>query len=516
MEQQERPIGASVDGSELEREYARLRELLQSCGLPETLVDVWELARHEAARPPTRDELLAGVLGTGIRPWQLPALAREVLFHAAPNGRLRLNTPERLAQVGEAINKVDDLSGVLRLQADDGVNEALFFEALRMAHRQFPSQNRADMYAMVRCFKVFGTPAMSPMLERRTGLTIREFTLLGIAVSGHLAHRFDINSDQDYGDFGVTKERAAAFFDLLKMDWRDLGRAAESQGGVDENWSYTWNPLEATPLVVVHPAYPNRLYCPVPQLLFRRFGGGLYYDLVDEEGFNKAFGDSIEAYVGELLAVAFTSPAFRIQEEKPYLVKKVKHRGPDWILGDAGGNLFIECKAKRLSHEAKSAGGDEKLREEIGVLADYIVQNYKNAVEALEGKSHWELNSHPCWPLLLTFEDWYINGPVMYQVLDNAVRERLTKKKLDPTLIETMPYSVMSCREFEGAMGVIADVGITRFFRGKQDGNLRNRLWSDYQAECFPKGRIIRLMRAFSADLKTIFPEAVWPSLDEA
>ncbi|ANH69639.1 hypothetical protein [Mitsuaria sp. 7] len=516
MEQQEDLGSASAGRSQLEREYGRLQELLQSCGLPESLVDVWELARHEAAHPPTRDELLAGVLGTGIRPWQLSALVREVLFHAVPNGPLRLNTRERLGQVGEAINKVDNLSGVLRLQADDGVNEVLFFEALRMAHRQIPSQNRADMYAMVRCFKVFGTPAMSPMLERRTGLTIREFTFLGIAVSGHLARRFDINSDQDYEEFGVTKERAAAFFDLLKMDWRDIGRAAESQGGVDENWSYMWNPLESTPFVAAHPAHPNRLYCPVPQLLFRRFGGGLYYDLVDEEGFNKAFGDSIEAYVGELLALAFSSPSFRIQEEKPYLVKKVEHRGPDWILGDAGGNLFIECKGKRLSHEAKSAGGDEKLREEVGKLADFIVQNYKNVVEAMAGKSHWERNSNPCWPLLLTFEDWYINGPVMYQVLDNAVRERLTKKKLDPTLIETMPYSVMSCREFELAMGVIADVGITRFFRGKQDGDLRSWLWPDYQAKRFPKGRVIHLMRAFSADLKTILPEAVWPSLDNA
>src|ERR1700730_1364259 len=82
--------------------------------------------------------------------------------------------------------------------------------------------------------------------------------------------------------------------------------------------------------------------------------GGIFYDLVKSAGFDNPFGNSFQAYVGEVIKATCPPPRFTALAEQPYYVGRQKKDGVDWILSDSTGHLFIESKTKRLTVDAKT------------------------------------------------------------------------------------------------------------------------------------------------------------------
>lgn len=490
--------------------YKPLRNYLRQCALETTLVDIWQLSQHvvnpAAMSAPVQMGEPPYSLDGQLFPWDLPAIAREVLLHAQQRGGTkRLNSLTVVRTVVNSLRNTGNEGSKLRLTGQDDV----FNELLRISHHQFPWQQGNIYRSLIRHLKIFGAPNVVPILEKHTGLTMREFFFLGFALGGHLGHRFDINSAQDYSGFGISKAQATAFFLRLSMSIDDLRPLLAAQP-VDATWDYGWNPLEATPLVALDPEHPNRLYCPVPELLLRRFSTGLYYDLVKASGFGNAFGAAFEAYVGEVLTVAYQDQPTMVLKETPYTVRGFTHHGPDWIVCDAGGNLVIECKTKRLTHAARQAG-DIALRAEVDKIAEAVVQNYKNIREAEQGLSSWKPNGHPIVPLVITFEDWFFVGPLLHDLLEQSVRSHLPQAGLDVQLMETMPYAVMSCREFEMCIGAVREVGIAKFFLGKREGEYLQWMWPEYLQQEYKGLKHINFQKAFEADWLKVFPEASMP-----
>lgn len=490
--------------------YKPLRNYLRQCALDVTLVDVWQLSQHVS-----NPNVIPAPVQAGARPysidgllfsWDLPAIAREVLLHAQKRGGTkRLNSQVAVGTVVNSLRNAGNEGSKLRLVEQDDI----FNEMLRIAHHQFPWQ-QGDIYrSLVRCLHIFGAPCVAPILEKHTGLTVREFFLLGFALAGHLLRRFDINGSQDYSEFGITEAQATAFFARLSISIDGLRRVLTAQP-VDETWEYGWNPLEATPLVVLDPEYQNRMYCPVPELLLRRFSTGLYYDLVNVPGFGNAFGVAFEEYIGDVLTAVYANGAAKILKESQYLVGRNTHHGPDWIVCDAGGNLVIECKTKRLTHSARQAG-DIALRAEVDKIAEAVVQNYKNTKEALQGLSSWKPNGYPIIPLVITFGDWFFLGPHLHEMLEQSVRTKLPDAGLDALLVETMPYAIMSCREFELCIAAVREVGVARFFQGKREGDYLQWMWPQYLQDKFSGIKSIDLQEMFEAEWRKVIPEAAMP-----
>lgn len=490
--------------------YKPLRNYLRKCALEDTLVDMWQLSQHVttagAVRPPARvGDRPYSVVGQ-LFPWDLPSIARDVLLHAQHRGGTkRLNTLAAVAKVANSRRDAAEEGSKLRLTGHDDFSD----ELLRMAHHQFPWQQRTTYTSMIRHLKTFGAPGVAPLLEEHTGLTVKEFFFLGFAVSGHLMRRFDINSAQDYSHFGISRSQAIAFFERFSVSIDDL-RPSLGVQPVDATWEYGWNPLEATPLVALDPENPNRLYCPVPALLLRRFSTGLYYDMVNVRGFGNAFGTAFEAYVGEVLAVACKGGKATVLAETPYRVGKKTHHGPDWIVSDGSATFVVECKTKRLTVAAREAGNVE-LRADIGKIADAVVQNYKNIQEAQQGLSSWKPEGRLIVSVVITFEDWFFIGPYLHKILDEGVRSKMCDAGLDVQILDTMPYAVMSSREFELCIGPITEIGIAKFFLGKREGDYPQWMWPEYLREEYPSLKPINFHRAFEADWRRIFPEAAMP-----
>lgn len=487
--------------------YKPLRNMMRQCNVEASLIDIWQLYQHimNNGRAPVQPGMAPYSVKDYLYPWDLPIVARELILNSTPDGNKRLNSRYSMQVVTNTIRQIENSTARERLAIEDVMRELH-----RISHRQFPWQQRSNLTGLLRYLKIFGSPDIASILEQRTGFSIREYFLLGMWLGGHLQTRFDINARQDFTGFGISREKSLNFFMSLSSNLTSLREEMKKHQKFDETWEYTWNPLESTPLISLDGKNPHRLYCPIPDFLLRRFSHGIFYDLVKAPGFDTAFGPSFENYIGEILQLVFLPPTFCILKEEPYSAGKDIHHGTDWILSDETASLFIECKTKRMTQAAKFSVSTPDLAGEIGIVADAVVQLYKNINDAQLGLTKWQPNGLPLFPLVVTLEDWFLFGPLPQETLKTSITDRMIKAKLDPVLLEVMPYAIASAREFERFVGIIKEVGIQPFFSGKSGDEYPRWMWEEYSREKFPSATRTNLQTLFNQDwLQVLPPEAM-------
>jgi hypothetical protein len=210
--------------------------------------------------------------------------------------------------------------------------------------------------------------------------------------------------------------------------------------------------------------------------LIKRASTGVFYDLVTSPGFDNAFGESFQAYIGEVIEAVCKPPRFTAFAEEPYYIGSNKFHGVDWILSDNTGHLFIEAKTKRLTLGAKIQSNDAALERDLATLAKAIVQHYRNIIRALEGRTRWNPDGQPVFPIVLSLEDWFIFSPRIVEMLSAEVCRLMADQGMPEKVLTDMPFSVAAAHEFEAAIQVIAQVGIDAVMSKKTATEQRN--WS--------------------------------------
>ena len=243
-----------------------------------------------------------------------------------------------------------------------------------------------------------------------------------------------------------------AFFRRITCTLPELKAETIERQSYDRDWLYTWNPLEATPLVSFDAAFPDRVLCPIPRYLLQRASAGIFFDLVKTADFDNPFGNLFQRYIGELISAFCKPPSFSVLAEEPYYVGKKKMHGVDWILSDETGHIFIESKTKRLTVNAKTLADAVALDKDVIVMAEAIIQHYKNIRDALAGKAKWRSDRLPIYPTILTLEDWFILSPRVDEMLKNHVRKMLAAAAIQESVLDEMPYTIASSHEFELAI----------------------------------------------------------------
>lgn len=487
-----------------------MRNLLRQYNLSQSLEDIWALASHltdKTPLPPSFGNGRPHLIKDFVHPWDLAIITREIISHASPVGTLRLNT---FASVGAVTNKLRDIenaASALYFQKRGRSADAAVASLYATLHRQFPWQRQRHQTTLMRYLKVFGEETVETVLLQGTGLSIRDWYLMGMAVSGHMLKEPGINAQQDFQPFGISAAKSESFFKTISIGIEDLRKDIVASQLYDENWEYSWNPLEKTPLVSLDPAFPNRLHCPIPELVLRRISRGLFYDLLNVKGFSSPFGRAFETYVGDLIRETFAGFAYELLEERPYKVGSNTKHGTDWILMDAGANLFIECKTKRVTQAAKMTFDRDVVIVELDVLATAIVQLYKNIADAQKGLTQWKPNDLPIIPLIVTLEDWYLFGPEIHNLLRELVRAKLSDNNIEAGVLESMPYHVASSSELECVAGVLARVGLDHFFDVKQRPEHNNWLLQDFARVVFPDAWSEAPRVLFKQDWVRVIPE---------
>jgi hypothetical protein len=188
----------------------------------------------------------------------------------------------------------------------------------RVAHRQFRWQGSTlGIAPCVRALKVYGGPELDSITQGSFGMTMLQLVRLSFAVCGHFLSRWDFNTNTNFEEVGIPRDAARAYFDLTSCEIPKLRKVLQEQQRYDHSWAYTWNPLEATPLIRVDSSHPNRVICPIPRYALSRGTTGVFYDVVKKLGFDNKYGEAFQTYVGDLLRLACPTPALYPAPARP-------------------------------------------------------------------------------------------------------------------------------------------------------------------------------------------------------
>ena len=453
----------------LYREYKPFRNYLHRLDLISALQDIWQYSVHimdDQPLPTThaigRNALMSGSIKHQLYPWDLDILSKEVVLNAGKGGDRSLRNWNHLWVAVQHLRRLENVAF-----DPEGEGPDVLFELHRLFHRQVPWQQKMGVPDMMRGLKVFGAAAVEEIVLRDLGMTTTQFFQLGAAITGHFFKKPGMSTNQDYSKLGIPLEASRAFLARITCTLDQLRSDIAKRQSYDCDWLYTWNPLEATPLISFDPEYPDRVYCPIPCYVQRRASAGIFYDLVNSKGFDNHYGASFEAYVGEVINVVCKPPRFVVRGEEPYLIGGKKFHGVDWVLSDNTGHLFIESKTKRITLNAKTHSDPAAVDADLLVMATAVVQNYENIQRALDGKTSWKADGLPIYPLVLTIEDWFIFSPTINDMLAANIRRLLGEANISERVLEDMPYTIASAHEFEIANQIIAQVGIGPLWTAK-------------------------------------------------
>ncbi|MBP0640122.1 hypothetical protein [Cupriavidus sp. AcVe19-6a] len=419
---------------------------------------------------------------------------------------------------GRSFRRLGDLYAALRVimaawdvsYAHGASPEQLLRDLTAMGHQQFPWQTQSSMQALFRYYRILRRPDMAAMVERVVGMDVRTYFLIGIIGGGELIRRPWVDVCRPLDEVNVAPELVQRFYARLTTRIAPLRHAIWAKQSFDRSWGYTWNPLEATPLLQLDRG-SRQAYAPIPEFYYRAITHGLYYALVKQAAFSRAIGEAFEAYVGEVLHAAFAGPPWQVRGETPYLVGKARKHGADWVVTDGTGHLVIECKAKRLRLDAKMPGADDSFDQQLEVLAQAVVQLYKNIRDAQSGDNQaWQPNGLPVYPVVVTLDEWHLFGPIALQTLEERVVAGLGQAGIPTTMRQAMPYTVCSAEDFERGVLTVAELGLATVFGEKTQDDYKARSLHAFVMHRHPEvaARVHRDL--FWDDLREIAPfEAV-------
>jgi hypothetical protein len=342
-------------------------------------------------------------------------------------------------------------------------------EMIRVIHRQIIWQaNPPNARSIIRYYKIFNRPGIDTICSEKFGLTVWQIYMCGVACMG-----FYLDKPALVGSFTSQIKRfppevIEQFLSFVSLPLADLRKVLKAEQQYDERFAYAYNSLRRYPLIRMNYQGQDAIVCPLVTLLYWRFTGGLYYELVGDPRFGNEFGDGFQAYVGSVIEKA--CPRFQCFPEKEYKVGKQTKRSVDWIVADENAVLFLECKARRLSLQSKTTLTDlSHLEEDIEILAAAVVQVYKTLNECLTGSythcAHQE--DDQIYPAVVTLENWRLLGSIMFETLHRSVKAQMAEANLPESLIDQFPYSVWAIDELEVGLQTMQAVGIKSFMDGK-------------------------------------------------
>jgi hypothetical protein len=444
---------------------------------------------------------------TWISGWELELLAKEVILNChsvAKKGR----TLRTWATISALINSIkgleNEIYGLFRSES------IILVELVRIAHRQFIWQsNPPNSSSIIRYYKIFNRPLIDEICKERIGLSIWQLYMCGTAWMGFFIDRPAINIPFKSEIKKLTVEHFDKFLSFTSKPINEMRKQLKSEQEYNANFAYAYNSLRAYPLIKMSYGGKDAVVCPLMTLLFWRYTGGLYYELIGDSRFANEFGEGFQNYVGEVIERASEKKKLQRLEERDYVIGKAKKRTVDWIIADEQSAIFLECKAKRLSWGAKVSLIDlGPLEADIESMASAVVQVYKTLADHLN-------NAYPNFPVkegrkifpaVVTLENWRMFGPVMLNKLSEAVDSNLKSAGLPANLAEKMPYSIFAIEEIEVALQIMGVHGIADFMDGKlKHADMRQWDWHGYMVKRYPQSFPAR--KLFDKDYDEMFSD---------
>jgi len=404
----------------------------------------------------------------GVPEWELDIILFFAILYSPKNtiARYSLKQFNNLGSVVNDIRRIRDIVEKSLNSKDDQVLREFF----RLIHRQTPWQERLDKNQTYRYYKIFSHPILESLIMKKVGLTTKELYQIGLRLTVYYNNHFYSNLPIKSKANSNLDKAIQKFVDFFSIKTDEFITKYNSKVCVDEQFLYNFNPMRTHPLLI----HKNRLYCPIPTFLFWKVTNGMYYDIVNEDTFANAIGESFEKYCGKVLKKVLTNSSFTIIPEIKY--GKPEKRSTDWIVKQNNSYVFIECKAKRLRLGSLTELNKlDDIEMDLKKMIGFIFQVYKRLIEALNNKiPNLKLNdSSNLYVVVLTLEEWFLPLNFAYEKqIKESLYELFEKNHLDKSIIEKYPYYLFSMSKFELESQIININGIDTYFEYLKENKL--------------------------------------------
>jgi len=497
---------------EIYKLYKPLRNTLRSFATPNVFYVIWAYVNHLqfGNKFPKDIQVSLDFLNAESHPqrnlyeWELSILAREVILHGTDTIDPSTKSIQSWNNLQNAINKLKEFEN--NVWPVVGGEHNILVELRRLSHRQFPWQNPPNTSFFLRNYKIYSNERVTNIIESKIQMSIRVWYVVGCAILGAYFNNPKINIDPSIQIEGITSDDFNNFLKYVSADIPKIREIIKRDVKYDDQFVYYFNPLEFYPLVKIDKYY----YCPITTFLAWRITSGIYFDLIKDKNFGSQFGFAFQDYLLEVATKVISRSGVTILGEEKYKVK-TEEDSVDIIIADEDYAFFIESKAKRLKASSKSELlNDDSIKQDIGILADAVVQVYKTYNDYKAGL-YPQLPYQErlkIYPLIITLEEWYLIGEDL-NILRREVASKMEEEGLSLDYIDNLPYILCSCERFESLVQVLNKFSIKEvvsnwFVREKNGHDFGNDLIVSYKEYIKP------ITDYFPGDFENIFPESIF------
>lgn len=474
-------------------DYQAVKCTLRKYGLEDSFVHLWHYSRLVNDGIPLPYDYVRGMpagqvdVHKRLFPHQLELLLRELLLHSNRQGPGERSIGD-LNGLAAAVNSLQQYGNAVA-----GINLERDIQLVlhRVGHQQIPRFSRMSKQRLGRYLSLYRDSDLSRLFQNCFGLSVDDYFTLAFAVLAGFLRNVRLEGSSSYEVIGVGRDASAAFLSRIVGGIGEIRAKLIGEQRLGPEWEYTFNAVHFKPLIALDPRHPTRLYCPIPAVLERRLTEGLFFDLFEQRkrlrGFENVYGAAFESLVGRVLR----APDGGVDVLKPETWSRSGKTfdGFDWMVFDDSAVLFVECKAKRMSYSGKQAPDIESIRVQLAVLAEAIVQNYKNIATWSSSGEADLASGKPCYCVVVTLEDWVLFSNVASDELDMLVKEIASLEGVSLELVDAIPYLIFSIEDLEEAMAAVQVFDLNRVFgRKDMDGSpSKGYLMSTYLRSEFPQ-----------------------------
>ena len=410
-----------------------------------------------------------------VFPWQV-----ELLLHEGFSKNPEFGT-RTLSQWNQFATSMNSLKAVCDSTWRDEHAELIWYEMFRIAHLQFPWQTSISGRMVARYFEIYGHPDLDPLVVEFSNISREQYFRLAVALYGFFSERENsfLQWPIDLDELDIP---SAAAFELLKnvaatVEENEAHSVASS--ALDINFSYRRSQLSKKPLIFVEGNTTQGFICPIPRHLLHRLLDGLYFDLCDKPEFGSHYGSAFQEYI--LKSCRWIQrEGLEVLPEEQYWVGRDRRDSLDILLSDESADVFVECKARRVSERSKvDLLTRQPIDSEMGKMIESLVKTYKNLNDGLSGHyAHWSPGDLPIYLVVVFLTDWYIFSRELRTLVFQRVDEELTGIGIDPAIRERVKLVTCSADEFEMLVSVLRAKTLDEVMSKKTDAE--HEAWQLY------------------------------------
>lgn len=452
-------------------QYKPLRNFATNFELFESLEVCWNISNYlHLSRPIPTNLELDNKLKHNLNPilfrvnvindWELEFLASEII----------LTAPTRVIDNKKSLYLMRDrnkcVSHIRRIrdtiESSIQTDKDIFLELNRIAHQQFLWQARYSAAHTYRYYFIFNSTGLDQIVQATFNLSISEIFKSGISLLFYFQNNFSLQNNITSNIGTATPDDINNFVNVFSSELNEIRNLITQTRVYNENLIYQFNPIRTFPIIK-----STSYFCPIPLLLFWRFTSGIYYDICNKPDFDNAFGLAFQKYLIEVVNKCNTNNKIQLHPEMQY--GNPEKSTADLMLEDENSILFIECKTKRMVWKAKELIDDTlDLEVDLDTISNAFYQVYKT-IEDYKNNLYPNMpfnESKKIFVMVVTLENWYIgyNDFIYNKLRENILFRFISDNKKAKDLLE-YPYFFFSSEEFENALQVISEIGITEYFR---------------------------------------------------